>query len=420
MIQELMLILLSLIFLPVQMIIIIARIFMKKEDPYRVFEKFGIRGVSKLPSPIWLHAASVGESNIALTLIDILSEQNPNEFFLITTGTKESCNNILGRIKNKPNIKHQFVPIDNYFTTKLFVHSWKPKIGIFIESEIWPVIIHQAGKIMPLIIANAIMSDRSYKRWSSLKPIINWIGGKFSAILTQSKKDYRYFKSLGFKNVKFAGNIKFIQQMPFINLEFFDPLKKSLQDRDVIFAASTHSGDDQIILKAYKEALLIKKNLLLIIAPRHPRRADEISELCKLDNLKSSFRSQNKLPDISDFVFILDTIGEMHNIFSLGCITIMGGSFFNGGHNILEPASYSCPIIFGPNMSNFPDIRDEFLEQNAAIEIQKPGDLGDALIRLMGMENEKIQQMKHRAHSIIASKHMVANTYKQEIQKFLK
>lgn len=416
---------LSIIALPLQLILLFFRVIRKKEDLDRVLERLAIASDVEKKDLVWLHAASVGESIIAFLLIDIILKINKTQNFLITTGTKASAELVLKRMKSyndaaQPElITHQFLPIDNIFISKRFLNYWKPGLAIFIESELWPNILHEARKICPVILANGRISAKSLSKWHNLKFIIKNIAKCFSAVLVQSGVDKVRYEALGFDNISFSGNLKYIQKENKIDEILLKKIKDSIGARRVIFAASTHPGEEEIISSIFIKLKKEFNDLLLIIAPRHPDRTAEIMGLLKTKDLnivtKTSGHEINKNTDI----FILDTIGEMAMIYKLKPITFMGGSFTIGGHNILEPAMHGSLIIYGPDMKNFEEISAEFLNKEAAMQAKDAGELEEILRNSLNYTKQEQAKITDKAYKIIESKQKVEEIYSREIERFL-
>lgn len=410
------------LFIP-QIIMLIIRLIKNKEKLERVLERISIPSQKKLDDLVWIHAASVGETNIAFSLIEIIRKSYKSQKFLLTTGTINS--EILAETKitayNNLNsdivIIHQMLPMDNFFITKFFLNYWNPKIGIFIESELWPNTLFLASKKFPLILVNARMSERSFNRWLKFSNIISSIAGCFSETYTQTRIDYERYTSLGFKNVKQLGNIKYAQKDAVINNLFLEELNDNIEAKKIIFAASTHDGEEKIILEIYKN-LKSTYDIFLIIAPRHPSRLQEITNLIESYNLNYLTRSSAEKINNNTDLFILDTIGEMDTVFKLKPITFMGGSFTIGGHNILEPARYESPIIFGPKMYNFQEIADEFISKKAAIEAKNKEDLQEKIESLIKLPDDEILTITNSALNIIKSKQEIEKNYLKEISKY--
>ena len=431
--------LISIIFLPLQILIILIRAICGKEDIKRINERFAFENQDNNKSKIiWIHAASVGESSVALTLVKILHKifltHKNNINFLITSGTITSRDFINLKLSNKAEDKtsfenfviHKFAPTDNIFIAYKFCRFWKPKIGIFIESEIWPSTVFVSSKFCPLVIANARMSDKSFTKWKKLKFIAENIANHFSIAFPQSQYDKEKFHELGFVTSQNVGNLKYITTSNKLNLKLKHLItdSKLLQDRYFLFAASTHSPEEEMIIDIFRQMKEKDYKIFLIIAPRHPIRSKEIAKILEQNHIKYLKRSDliNDSSNIIELckdkdVLILDSIGEMNTIFSIKPITIMGGSFTIGGHNILEPANYYSPIIFGPDMSNFQEIKEEFLNKNAAIEVSNKEELQTVLEKLFSVDPDDINnysalnKITKNAFFIIKNKQKIKEKY---------
>jgi 3-deoxy-D-manno-octulosonic-acid transferase len=415
----------SILIFPFQIALLIIRILKGKESLDRVLERVAIASSDKKDNLIWIHAASVGETMLAFLIVDLIHKESSSLNFLITTGTTNSAKlaekkiEIYSKFSSTEFISHQFLPIDNIFVVTKFFNYWKPKLGIFVESELWPCLTFTASNFCPLILVNARMSDRSFSRWKKLKFILDNISSKFTEVLAGSKRDFDIFENLRFPKVSNAGNLKYIQYDERVDQSFLNCISSKLQGKKIIFAASTHPGEEELILNTFSKLYSKNKDLFLIIAPRHPERAEDVISLCKKFDLEIARRSLKEKIETSTQVFILDTIGEMPSIFSLKPITIMGGSFTIGGHNILEPARFESPIIFGNDMSNFAEIRDEFLDKKAAIEVKNKDDLLDVLKDFIKMNSSETQKMVDNASDIIKSKKEIEKLYLKTIKKYL-
>ncbi|MGV2432342.1 MAG UNVERIFIED_CONTAM: hypothetical protein LVQ98_03000 [Rickettsiaceae bacterium] len=227
------------IFSPFIFLLLIFRIVTGKEDILRLFERFGIP--SKIRSSnniIWIHAASVGEAKIALTLTQHIQKTHAHQKVLITTGTVTSAKIIRQNLNGL--IIHQFIPLDNYISIWLFFKYWRPKIGILIEAELWPNLLYIGSQFCPLLLMNARMSDQSFARWSKYKFIAEKLFPLFKNILCQSVKDENKYISLGAKNAIMIGNIKFASKKPPVDLHILKSLRNKLQKQRSI-SCSKHS-----------------------------------------------------------------------------------------------------------------------------------------------------------------------------------
>lgn len=408
--------LLTVILLPIIIIWMIIRIVKGKEFFPRIKERFGYASIKRRSGKyIWLHGTSIGESLIALNLSNHLKNLYPEYKFLITTSTVTSAKIISSKISD--GIIHQFIPIDEYFAVKRFFRFWKPSFGIFIESEIWPNLISISSSYCPIILANAIMSDKSFKKWMKVKNISSYLLDMFSIIICQSKNDYQKYSQLCSTNIEYTANLKFSAPKPYVDPKKFMNLRKMIGDRHVLLAASTHDGEEEIICNAAKELAIDFPNLLTIIAPRHPIRVDDISTMISSYNLTFATRSkkQDITPEIA--IYLADSLGELGLFFSIASVSFVGGSFRFGGHNILEPAYFDTKIIVGPDMKNSLEITNEFLSANAMMQAKNPEDLTDKIRTCLQEENSKT--MIENAKKILLGKEAVIDYYIKKIINYL-
>lgn len=354
-------------FLPIMTLILIFRIISGKEDIMRIKERFGFASsVRSTKGIIWIHAASVGESRIALTLTKQMHKVYPKHRVLITTGTVTSAAII--RTFASARIVHQFLPMDNPISIWLFFRYWRPDVGIFVESELWPNLINIGARFCPLLLVNARMSDSSFAKWSKYQFVAAMLLLRFKYVLCQSVVDSTKYKALGADAV-FVGNLKYSSTQLDVNRSHLKSLQSIICKRPVFLAASTHPGDDEIMVDVHIACKEKCPNLLTIIAPRHIVRAQEIREMIKTRGLQCRLRSRKENIDQDTDIYIADTMGELGMLFSIANASFICGSFKNGGHNPIEAAYFDTHIIFGPDMSNFAEVADEFLKYKAAVQI---------------------------------------------------
>ena len=336
------------------------RILKKKEDPLRYKEKLGKYKIQNITSVIWFHAASLGEVKSILPIILHYSKSKDHKI-LITTVTLSSSQYCADIFKNYPNIIHQFAPIDTPIIVKKFLNHWKPKISIFVESEIWPNLILQSKKVSKLILLNARMSKKSFSRWRLLKKFSAKLLNQFDSILPQSKETKDFIEFFDTENIYYFGNLKFISSSELINNNLFNFERT---DKHAWVAMSTHEGEENFIIETVKN--LKEKNIRsqCILIPRHIKRAKEIVKIIKANNLTYQLRSQEVKPFENIDFYILDSYGEAKEIFKKIRLVFLGGSIIpHGGQNPLEPAREGCFIFHGPNVSNFKEIY-AFLNKN--------------------------------------------------------
>ena len=337
-------------------IIILIRLFKKKEDPIRFKEKFSFfskkRGNGKL---IWFHGASVGEILSVVPLIQIL-EKNKNIARILVTSNTLSSSKVLNNLKLKKTI-HQFFPIDNSYFVKKFLKYWSPSIAIFIDSEIWPNMITNINKkSVPLILLNARINRKSYKKWKKIGVAAKLLFNKFDLCIASSDESKKHLKLLNAKNIKYFGNLKFTQSVTNKNI-FNENSKKIFLSKRIWCASSTHNNEEEIAAKVHLRLKKRNPNTLTIIIPRHIYRANKITNRLEELGLKvHSHSSSSRIAGNTD-VYLVDTYGNTKMFFSICKTVFLGGSLIkHGGQNPLEAARYGCQILHGPNIWNFREI----------------------------------------------------------------
>ncbi len=335
-------------------IIFFYRVFTGKEDVKRYKEKYCFYSNNfNYKDTIWFHGSSVGEILSIIPLIKNLEKKKNIKRILITSATLSSS--IIFSKYNFKKTTHKYFPLDVNFISKKFINYWKPKIAIFVESEIWPNMIKNLNlKKIPIILINARITKKSFNRWSYFRRFANDNFGKISLAMPQNHETSKYLKKLGVKNIKNFGNLKYFGH----SKENSDKkTKKLFQNRLIFCAASTHYNEELLIGKIHKELKLKYKNLLTIIIPRHANRTESIcKELGNID-LKIITRSSNKKILKNTDIYIVDTYGETSKFYGLSNITFLGGSLVpHGGQNPLEPARMGSYILHGPNVQNFKEI----------------------------------------------------------------
>ena len=363
-----------------------------KEIPERVVEKKGIgqrlRPTGKL---LWIHAASVGESQSALIMIKHISKIMPNIKILVTTGTVTSCELMEQRLPS--NAFHQFFPLDHPIWVKKFINHWQPSAVIWIESELWPNMLNEIKvNCIPAILVNAHISDKSFNSWKNIKSLAGHCLSTFTTILCQTRKDQKHFDHLGARKTIVTNNIKYASEPLKYDQHDFDELKNAVKNRQVWVFASTHDGEELLASNTHK--LLRQKipNILTIIVPRHPDRRKDIAYTINDPNIITEFRSnKKKLPTSHADIYIADTMGELGLFYSLSPIVCIGRTFSNdggGGHNPIEAAQLNCAILHGPDVQNLQDIFDDMNKDNVALKMLNSEHLYKTLVRLFSNKHE--------------------------------
>jgi 3-deoxy-D-manno-octulosonic-acid transferase len=340
----------------------------------------------ELNGPIWIHAVSVGEAMAAKNLVKELKAAYPHKRFFITTVTPTGNKIASGFAKENDFVA--YCPLDLSFIVRRVVEKIKPSLFIVMETEIWPNLISCLHhKKIPILLVNGRLSDRSFKGYSSIKFLLKPVLNMIDLFCVQASIDQERLVRLGVSKDKIhvTGNMKF-DNADYSNRklsESGDKYKSLLEikpaDR-LWVCGSTHPGEEEILLDVYKELLGEFPDLKLLIAPRHPERAGKIQELVssyRFHGVLASRFPHKSSNDATKPVFVLDTIGELLNYYNIADIVFVGGSLIKkGGHNILEPASLSKPVITGPHMFNFRDISELFLANKACLSASNEEELG--------------------------------------------
>ena len=337
-------------------LIIIFRILKKKEDYKRFKEKFCSLSKKRINGNlIWFHGSSVGEILSVIPLIYELEKNKSINQILITSSTLSSSQ-ILKKFKFKKTV-HQFFPVDYIFYSYKFLNYWKPVIAIFIESEIWPSIFRALNKKnTPLLLLNARITKKTFKKWNYIKIFSNSIFKNISKAYPQNNETFKYLKKLNVPKIKNIGNLKFINNKQDGLIALDKNLIKNLKGRKVWCASSTHSGEEIICSKIHLNLKQKYKNLLTIIIPRHVHRVSKIVQEIKELKLNVVLHSSNqkRLKDVD--IYLVDTYGETKKFYQLSNIVFMGKSLISrGGQNPLEPAMYGSTVLHGPHIDNFSD-----------------------------------------------------------------
>ncbi len=349
-----------------------------KEDLLRFPERLGY---AAKPRPdgrlIWIHGASVGETLSALPLVNKLSELCPTARIMVTSGTVTSAELMAKRLPE--NAFHQYVPIDTPFAVKRFVDHWKPDAALWIESEFWPNLLNEiAARKIPLVLINGRVSDRSFRRWQKFPAFCRELQSLFVKSFGQTDEDARRLRVLGAKDAESVGNLKFAAgDLPF-DADELNKLRAQIGSRPCWIAASTHEGEEEQ-LAAVQNALKTT-GALMICAPRHPKRGDDIEKLLQQAGLTVARRSrgENITPDTA--VYLADTIGEMGLFYRLASIAFVGGSLVAfGGQNIIEPARLGKAVVCGKYMMNFKEIVAKAVAADALSVVEDKKELAQTL-----------------------------------------
>jgi len=388
-------------------------IFFKKgpeDKPAFIRERFGLAGYER--ADIWVHAVSVGEVLASIPFLKALKQNFPSRKIVLSTTTYTGQKIARNGFPEADRI--MYMPVDALLCTKRVVALLKPRLFITVETELWPGLfqsLKQHGS--RIIILNGRISKESYRGYLKVRYFMKQLLSYVDFLYMQGEGDAKRITEIGAEphKVGVMGNFKF--DIAFDNAAPLPWLEKVTGA--ILLAASTHRGEEESVLDAYGMIKKTVTDLKLVIAPRHPQRFEEVAEILRKrglpfikrsemqvskDGVGSTDNGNRRAGNGEPAVILLDTMGELPRVFSKCSIAFIGGSLVpHGGHNILEPAYWGKPMIFGPHMSNFP-FAEEFIEKSAALRVMNPHDIADAVTDLLN-NPEKADAMGRNARTII-------------------
>ena len=368
------------------------RLYSKKDTLITLTNRFSFFNNSKPErQTIWCHAASVGEFNTLETLIPNMKETFENYEILLTVSNIVAYEQ--AKLWSDKQIHIAIAPLDFHSVLKRFIKYWKPIALITMENEIFPNRIVLLKKARCKIVwVNARISTKSMKFWENNSNLKNQVTKNIDHVFAQDKITHERFKKLGFDIQKLTQieNLKKFRAPQKVDEIHIKEINKSFAYEDTICIASSHPGEELIILDAFKLALQKKSNLKMILVPRHPKRMKEIVNLIEEYQFKYSVRSQNESPCSDNQIYLADTIGELPLWYSSCSVTFVAGSLLPiGGHTPYEPALYSSTIIHGQYFSNFDEIYTKLNNSSGAIKANNPLQISSAWEKLRDSEYRK-------------------------------
>ena len=360
----------------------------------RIGERFAMNLPAMQPGGIWVHAVSVGESIAAAPMIRELLKRYPQLPITVTCMTPTGSERIQALFANEPRIQHCYLPYDLPWAAARFLERVKPKLGVIMETELWPNHIHQCAKRgIPVALANARLSERSAKGYARFAGLTRPMLEEMSLIAVQTEAEAERFRLLGARPecVEVTGSIKFDLSIDPQLLIKARELREQwqAQERPVWIAASTHEGEDEIVLAAHRQLLASYPNALLILVPRHPERFNSVFELCRREGFATVRRSSGESVEAQTQVLLGDTMGELLFLYALADSAFVGGSLVpNGGHNLLEPAALAKPVLSGPHLFNFLEIAAKLRDAAALEEVDDVQGLAVAVQRLFELPQD--------------------------------
>jgi 3-deoxy-D-manno-octulosonic-acid transferase len=380
-----------------------------KEDRGRFAERFGAASRARPPGPlVWLHAASVGEATSTLALVARLLAERPGLGVLVTTGTVTSAGIMAARLP--PGAIHQYVPADRAVWIERFLDHWRPDLALWVESELWPNLVSATrARGIPMALLNGRLGARSFARWQRWPRLAGAIIGAFDLVLGQDEAQAERFRRLGARRALSVGDLKAsADPLPFDAAELAR-LQEAVRGRPIWLAASTQPGEEALVLEAHRRLAERFPNLLTILAPRHPGRADEVAALLPA----VARRSRDEAPTAP--FYLVDRLGELGLFYRLAGIVFVGGSLVaKGGHNPLEPALLDCAILMGPDRANCAAVAAEL----GVAGVRDAEGLADEVGRLLADPAERARRAG--AAALVAARHRgVLDAVIAELKPFL-
>ena len=349
-------------------------------------ERFGyIKRVEK-GEAIWIHAVSVGETLAAIPLVKILIKQYGSQFNIVVTTTTPTGSALVTKYL-RHQVIHLYAPFDIPPCVSRFLRRLNVKLCVIMETELWPNLLAICkNEQIPVILANARLSERSARRYSWVSTLTKKMLSAYHTVAAQGVLDGERFLQLGLdpKKLTVTGNVKFDLQIAEELIAQGKAIRAQIgNERRVFIAASTHEGEDIVVLDAFEKIRAVVPNLFLILAPRHPDRFTKVADLCQQRKYSVALRSQKTELNETVDILLLDTIGELQMIYAASDIAFVGGSLVNtGGHNIIEPAALGLPILTGPHLDNFSEISKLLQNAGAAQVITDAQNMADLVIGL--------------------------------------
>jgi len=377
--------------------LIALRLFLRgrKAPAYR--QRLGERFACGLPplrqGGLWVHAVSVGESIAAAPMVRALLKAYPELPVTVTCMTPTGSERIRALFADEPRVQHCYLPYDLPWAMGRFLDHLKPRLGIVMETELWPNLIDQCHRRgIPVALANARLSERSARGYGRFAGLTRPMLAQMSLIAVQTETEAERFRQLGARPdcVQVTGSIKFDLSVDPQLVPRAQALRAQwgATARPVWIAASTHEGEDALILEAHRQVLALHSDALLILVPRHPERFAAVHALCA-ERFTTVRRTSGEAVQAQTQVMLGDTMGELLFLYALADIAFVGGSLVaTGGHNPLEPAALSLPVIMGPHVFNFLDISALLRDAGALRQVDDAQGLGEAVRQLIELPQE--------------------------------
>ncbi|MEW5420419.1 3-deoxy-D-manno-octulosonic acid transferase [Amorphus sp. 3PC139-8] len=373
---------LSRVLAPAMRFLLARRLSRGKEDPDRISER---RGYASLPRPegplVWIHCASVGETNAVLPLIGRLVARNVS--VLLTTTTVTGSRVAAKRLPD--GAIHQFAPIDVVPFVTRFLGHWQPTLALFVESELWPIALDELSRTgVPRVVVNGRMSKRSARGWSRFPLVHRAIFGRITQVLAQSADDRDRFAALGVTAVQDVGNMKYDGGPLPADPAALEAVRAALGEHPRWLAASTHPGEEAQIAEAHRILAARYPGLVTLIAPRHPERGPAIKAELANAGIAVALRSESEPIPSEGGLYLADTMGELGVFYRVATIVLMGGSLVEkGGQNPIEPGRLGCAVVTGPHTDNFAAVYPSLIAAGGAVVADGPAALAEKVASLI-------------------------------------
>ncbi len=368
----------------------------------RMGERFSLGLPPMRPGGLWIHAVSVGESIAAAPMVRALIERHPDLPVTVTCMTPTGSERIRALFGDQ--VQHCYLPYDVPCAVARFLDHVRPTLAVIMETELWPNYIHQCTRRgIPVALANARLSARSAKGYGRLEGVTRPMLSSMDWIAVQTPAEAGRFTSLGARPecVTVTGSIKFDLSIDPALISRAEVLREAWGHRPVWIAASTHAGEDEILLAAHTRLRQHLPDALMILVPRHPERFDDVYKHCQQSQLSTARRSKDEPVAHDTAVYLGDTMGELLFLYAAADVAFVGGSLIErGGHNLLEPAALGKPVLSGPHVFNFLDIAVQLRDAQALRDVRSTEDIAEAL-QLLLMDEHVADQMRQGGLAVL-------------------
>ncbi len=371
---------------------------------------------------VWVHAVSLGETRAAAALVSELRAQRPGLRLLLTHGT--ATGREAGRALLREGDAQAWLPYDTPGAARRFLTHFRPSVGVLMETEVWPGLLHEAGRLdIPMLLANGRLSERSLRRGRRFRALLRPAAQSLRLVMAQTQADAERFTQSGCPEVVVCGNLKFDMQPDSAQLARGQAWRQAI-GRPVVLAASTREGEEAPLLAAWKTRVSgLAAAPLLVVVPRHPQRFDEVARLVEATGLtlrrRSAWQTQPSADDAAQAqVWLGDSMGEMALYYGLADVALLGGSFEPlGGQNLIEAAACGCPVIMGPHTFNFAQASEMALQAGVAWRV---ADVDEAVTRGLAAATSPLRsEWAAKAHAFAGAHRGAANAMAQRVLRSL-